>query len=313
MQHTERPQGDVKRILWGILALNLAVALAKVLYGWASRSAAMVADGFHSLSDGTSNVIGLVGITLAQKPIDRTHPYGHKKFETFTTIGIAALLLFVAFEVVTGVVDRIRHPVAPSVTAWSFAVMLATMAVNAGVYLYESRAGRRLGSDFLVADSLHTRSDILVSLSVLAGLAGVRLGLPWLDWAVALVIAGLIAWSAWEIIRDGANVLCDAAVFDPAFIDPVVRSIPGVREVHQIRSRGRHDSAYVDLHVLVDPHLPVVKAHDLAHRIEEALKGRLPAVVDVLVHVEPDLPGMELPEEPRIEPVTAPAHEHADR
>lgn len=292
----------VRRILAGVLFLNLAVAAAKALYGWATRSAAMVADGFHSLSDGTSNVIGLIAIGLAHKPVDRTHPYGHRKFETFATIGIAVLLLVTAFELVRDVARRIQDPVRPSVTGWSFAVMLGTMAVNAAVYLYERRAAQRWGSDFLAADALHTRGDILASLAVVLSLLGVRAGLPWLDWAVALAIAVLIARSAWDIIRDSVDVLCDAAVFDPALIEPIARGVPGVHQVHQIRSRGRRDAAYIDLHVLVDPHLPVARAHDLAHQIEQAIKERVPGVVDVLVHVEPDLPGMEHPEEPRIEP-----------
>ncbi|MDF2630545.1 MAG: cation diffusion facilitator family transporter, partial [Symbiobacteriaceae bacterium] len=157
----------VRHILLVILGLNLAVALAKVAYGWLSGSLSMTADGFHSLSDGASNLIGLVGVWIASIPADENHPYGHKKFETFTTVGIAALLLFVGFEVVLGAVQRIGGGAAastPQISAASFVVMLITLAVNIGVYTYEFRVGKKLGSDFLVSDALHTRSDILVSL-----------------------------------------------------------------------------------------------------------------------------------------------------
>lgn len=277
----------VRRILWAILFLNLAVALAKVVYGYLTRSAAMTADGFHSLGDTGSNVVGLVGVWIASRPRDANHPYGHKKFETYTTVGIAALLLFVCYQLLAGVVARIRHPVAPEVTGLSFLVMAVTLAINIGVYLYEVRQGRRLGSDFLVADAYHTRSDILISISVVGGLVGMRLGLAWLDWVLALIIAGLIGYSAWEIIRNSAQVLCDAAILDPRVVMSLVEDVPGVEDCHMVRSRGRADAVYVDLHVHVDPQMTVAQAHRLAHQVEDRLKGHLPEVIDVLVHVEP--------------------------
>lgn len=278
----------VQRILWVILLFNIAVALAKVIYGYLSGSLSMTADGFHSFSDSGSNVIGLIGVWIASHPPDAEHPYGHKKFETYTTLGIAALLLFVAYEVVGGAIGRMRgagEP--PTVTTTSFVVMLITLLINISVYLYENRLGRKLQSDFLISDSYHTRSDILVSLAVVAGLVGVKLGLPWLDWVLSLVIAVLIALSAWEIVRNSAQVLCDAAVLDPRVVVPLVMDIPGVEDVHMVRSRGRSDAVYVDLHLWVDPVMSVGEAHVLAHRAECKLKGKLPGVVDVLVHVEP--------------------------
>ncbi|HYF81225.1 MAG TPA: cation diffusion facilitator family transporter [Symbiobacteriaceae bacterium] len=278
----------VRHILLVVLGLNIAVALAKVVYGWLSGSLSMTADGFHSLSDGASNLIGLVGVWIASIPADENHPYGHKKFETFTTVGIAALLLFVGFEVVLGAVNRMGGaPTTPNISTASFVVMLITLAVNIGVYTYEHRAGKKLGSDFLVSDALHTRSDILVSLAVIGGLVGVKLGLPWLDWVLSLVIAVLIFFSAWEIIKNSAQVLCDAAVLDPAVVVPVVQDIPGVEDCHMVRSRGRSDEVYVDLHLTVDPAMTVGQAHMLAHIAECRLKGKIPGVVDVLVHVEP--------------------------
>lgn len=277
----------VRHILLVILVLNLAVAAAKVVYGWLSGALSMTADGFHSMSDGASNLLGLVGVWIASVPADKNHPYGHKKFETYTTVGIAALLLFVGYEVIQGAVSRIGNPQVPDISIASFVVMLITLAVNIGVYTYEYRLGRQLGSDFLVSDAYHTRSDILVSLAVLGGLVGIKLGLPWLDWVLSLVIAALIGLSAWEIIRNSAQVLCDAAVLDPAVVVPVVQDIPGVEDCHMVRSRGRSDAVYVDLHLTVDPAMTVGQAHLLAHLAECRLKGKIPGVVDVLVHVEP--------------------------
>ncbi len=277
----------VRMVLWIILFFNLAVALAKVVYGYIANSLSMTADGYHSMSDGLSNLIGLIGVWIASHPPDRSHPYGHKKFETYTTVGIAALLLFVCFEVLSGVWARVRNPITPDVSVVSFTVMLITLAVNVFVYTYEAWQGRKLGSDFLVADAYHTRSDILVSLSVIAGLVGVRLGWLWLDWVLGIVIAGFIAYSAWEIVHDSAQVLCDAAVLEPGLIIPLVNEVDGVDNCHMVRSRGRADSVYVDLHVHVDPSMTVASAHRLSHQVEERLKSSLSGVVDVLVHVEP--------------------------
>jgi cation diffusion facilitator family transporter len=278
---------QVRRLLWIILVFNVGVAIAKVVYGLIAHSLSMTADGFHSFSDSGSNIIGLIGVWIASHPPDEGHPYGHKKFETYTTLGIAALLLFVAYEVASGAIGRIRNPMTPTITTMSFVVMIVTLAINVGVYLYEYQAGKRLGSDFLVSDAVHTRSDILVSLSVIGGLIGVKLGLPWLDWLLGLVIAVLIAYSAWEIIQHSAQVLCDAAVLDPSVVVPLVEGIEGVEDCHMIRSRGRSDAVYVDLHLTVDPAMSVGEAHRLADEVESRLKGKIAGVVDVLVHVEP--------------------------
>lgn len=277
----------VQRILWVILALNLGVALAKVAFGYIAQSLSMTADGYHSMSDGLSNLIGLIGVWIASRPADKEHPYGHKKFETFTTVGIAALLLFVCFEVLSGIWGRIQNPVVPEASFSSFAVMIITLVINIAVYSYEVWQGRKLGSDFLVSDAYHTRSDILVSLSVIGSLVGVRLGLPWVDAVLGVVIAVLIAASAWEIIRNSSQVLCDAAVLPAEQVVPLVVDVPGVEDCHMVRSRGRADAVYIDLHVHVRPEMTVSEAHELAHEVEGRLKGKLTGVVDVLVHVEP--------------------------
>jgi len=278
---------QVRRVLWAILVLNAAVAAAKLVYGYATGSLSMTADGFHSISDSASNIIGLLGVWIASHPADANHPYGHKKFETYTTVGIAALLLFVAFEVLSGALGRIRSPQVPDINTASFVVMLVTLAVNVAVYTYEVRVGRKLNSDFLVSDAYHTRSDILVSLAVVGSLIGVKFGLLWLDWVLSVAIAVLIAFSAWEIVRNSAQVLCDAAVLDPQAVIPLVSDIPGINDCHMVRSRGRADAVYVDLHVTVSPAMTVREAHHLADKVEARLKGRLPGVVDVVVHVEP--------------------------
>lgn len=278
---------QIKWVLWLVLALNWGVALAKVFYGMAIKSASMTADGYHSFADGASNIIGLVGVSLAARPADDDHPYGHKKYETFTAIGIAMLLVIVVLNILQSAWSRLLHPVVPEVQWESFVVMLLTLSINIGVMTYERRRGKQLGSDILITDSMHTTSDIYVSISVLATLVFVKLGLPWLDVVAALVIAVLIGRSAYEIIRQTSDVLCDTARLDVAEIARVVMRVDGVLMTHRIRTRGREDDLHVDLHVLVDPKMSVDESHALAHHIDEVLRAQFAGVSHVIAHVEP--------------------------
>ncbi len=279
---------NIKRILLIVLALNWGVALAKIFYGTAANFTSMVADGFHSLADGASNVIGLIGITLARRPPDKDHPYGHKKYETLFALAIAGMLFFVCFNLFSEGIKRLHGHAAHQIDAVTMIVMLVTMCVNIFVMTYENRSGKRLNSDILVSDSLHTRSDIFTSASVIIAMIVIRLGYPILDPIVTIMIAFFIAYAAFSIARDSSKVLCDEIVIeDDSKIKGVVMAVKGVRACHKIRTRGRVDDIHVDLHVQVSPDMHVDKAHDISYRIEGAIKGCISGVTDVVVHIEP--------------------------
>jgi cation diffusion facilitator family transporter len=277
----------IRRILVYILILNWGVAAAKLIYGWLTRSASMTADGFHSFSDGSSNIMGLLGIWVASRPIDESHPYGHKKYETLTSVGISGFLFLVCFNVLREGVLRFLHPVVPEVNVKSFLVMGVTLAVNIGVMVYELRRGRALKSDILISDALHTRADILTSSSVIITLIGIKWGYPILDPISSLIIAVFIGYAAVGILRESSRVLSDGVAIQIEEIERVVRSIKGVKECHQIRSRGRADDIHIDLHVLVDPEMHVHRAHHLSYAIENKIKRDFRGVTDVVVHMEP--------------------------
>jgi cation diffusion facilitator family transporter len=286
MDSEERFQ-KIRRILICILILNWGVAVAKLFYGWLTRSASMTADGFHSFSDGASNLIGLFGIWAASRPVDKSHPYGHKKFETLTSVIISGLLFLVCFNVVREGMLRFIHPVIPEVNVGSFLVMVVTLAINIGVAIYESRKGKALKSDILISDAQHTRADILTSSSVILTLVGIKLGYPILDPIASLIIAFFIGYAAINILRESSRVLSDGVAVGKEEIEKVVLSIKGVRECHKIRSRGRPDDIHIDLHVLVDPEMDVHKAHHLSYAIENKIKRDFGGVTDVVVHMEP--------------------------
>jgi cation diffusion facilitator family transporter len=278
----------IRLVLITVLALNWLVAAAKIFIGILTRCQSMTADGLHSLSDGASNIIGLVGIALSSRPVDEDHPYGHKKYETFFSLGIAVLLIMVSFSLIRESAMRFLHPVTPDVNFMSFAVMAATMAINMVVMNYEFARGKRLGSDILVADSMHTRADILTSFSVIIALIGIRAGFPVVDPIATLVISLFIAYAAFEIIKDASAILCDtAAIIDIKKISGIVMKVEGVKACHKIRTRGRPDDICIDMHVQVASAMHMKEAHKICYSIEDALKKNIPEVTDVLVHIEP--------------------------
>ncbi len=278
----------ITRILILVLFLNWAVALAKILYGLFTSCVSMTADGFHSLSDGASNIIGIIGIHFACQPKDRDHPYGHKKYETFFSLGIALFLFLLAFNLVKEGVERIFNPVVPRIDSKSFIIMLITMAVNLWVMHYERKKGETLHSDILVSDAMHTKADIFTSLSVIITLIVIKLGYPLFDPIATILISLFIAHAAYGIIKYGSAILCDTApIVDVEKIVNVVLGVKGVKTCHKIRTRGRPDDIQVDLHVQVNADMHIDDAHKISYAIESAIKKGIPEITDVVVHMEP--------------------------
>jgi cation diffusion facilitator family transporter len=277
----------VRKVLLFTLLLNICVATAKIIYGYAIDSISMFSDGFHSFFDGASNVIGLIGIWIASQPPDADHPYGHRKFESLSTIAIAVLIFAAGIEILRQSYLRLNTPHEIDVTIMSFVVMALTVAVNVWVMTYESRKGRELKSDFLIADAMHTKSDIYISLSVIISLIAAKAGYPIVDLIAAFIIAIFIAKMGIVILKSAANVLTDAICINPDDIRKSVMKIKGVKDCHRIRTRGNEDFVNVDLHLHVDPDTKILDAHNVAHIVEDAIKKEFRSVVDVVIHVEP--------------------------
>lgn len=278
---------DIRRVLWAILALNVGVALAKLFWGLASGSAAMQADGFHSLFDGASNIVGLVGMGLASRPADRDHPYGHGKYETYASAAIGGMLVFAAYRVGSSAIAQLSGDSVAQVSATSFVIMVGTLAVNIFITTWERRVGRRLNSEILIADASHTGSDILVSVGVIVSLVLVRLGFAKADPIVALLVAGAIVYTAWGVFKQAGTTLSDTARIPPEQVCEVVKSAPGVLGCHHVRTRGSEAEVYVDLHVQVDETRTVADGHRIAEEVERLIVERFPTVVDAIVHLEP--------------------------
>ena len=277
----------VRRILIIIFIFNIATALAKGAYGLLTSSLSMSADGLHSLFDSTSNIIGLVGIFLAARPPNKDYPYGHAKFETFASLGIAVLLFASSIQLVLAAVNRLQSQSAPQITELSFAIMGVTLLINIGVSAYEYILGKRLKSSILVADSIHTRSDVFASIGVILGLVAVKMGYPMADPVIALLICCLIILTGLEIVRDTSNILLDKALVEESVIVDLAKSVEGVCTCHRVRTRGMAGEIFVDLHIGVDPSLSIDAAHKVSEDVESMIKSRVPGVRDVVVHLEP--------------------------
>ena len=280
----------ISRVLFRVLLLNLAVAGAKLVFGYATGAVSIISDGFHSLADTASNIFGLIGTRASLKPPDEDHPYGHRKYETLAAAGIFVFLLLAVVEVVRAAVTRFAGGTAPEVSTASFAVMIITLAINLIVVRYESGQGRRLNSELLLADAMHTRSDVLTSCGVLASLTAVKLGYPMLDPIAGLLIAAFIARTGLLIARDASQVLSDRVVLNEEEIREVVMGIPETVGCHRIRSRGTADHIFLDLHVWFPGATSLHEAHRLSHVVKDRLLERFPQVKDAIIHIEPPPP-----------------------
>lgn len=278
----------INRVLWLVLFANLTVAALKIIIGNFINSASILADGYHSLTDGSSNIIGLIGVKLASKPVDKCHPYGHRKFETLAGMFIAAMLFIIGLNIVFEGVSRIIHPVFPHVSLESIIILIATILINIIISTYEYKMGKKLKSTILISDSMHTRSDLFISLGVLATIISIKLGLPpILDLITSFLVGAFIFHAAYEVFKYNRDILVDRAVVDDETIRDICLSFNEVKNIYRIRSRGNEENIHIDMHIEMEPTLSVKESHELIHNIEEEMKKSLNKNVQLFAHIEP--------------------------
>jgi cation diffusion facilitator family transporter len=271
--------------------LNVAVAAAKIAFGYTTGAISILSDGFHSLTDAASNVVGLIGVHAARQPPDEDHPYGHRKYETVAAAAVTIFLVLVVVEVLRNAFNHLTgRSQPPDISISSFAVMIVTVVINIGVVTYESREAERLSSEILLADATQTRSDVWSSLTVIAALVGARAGLAILDPLAALVVAGFIGYAGYQVARSTTGILSDRIVISDGDLERVVMSVPGVLGCHQIRTRGAADHVFLDLHVWLPPDMRLTEAHALSHVVKDRLMARYPQIADAVIHIEPPPP-----------------------
>lgn len=278
----------IQRTLGLILVLNLVVVAVKVVVGVRTGSLSVIGASVESALDAMNNVIAMILVALAARGPDEDHPYGHAKFETLGALGIVGFLSISCFELVRSAMMQLwRREVAHAPTSGELALLASTALVNLVVVWYERRRGRELASPLLLADAAHTASDTFVTVLAFASLALTRAGYGAVDPWLAILVALIIAWSGYRILRATVPILVDQRAVDAAEIRRVVSAVPGIAGVPQVRSRisasGVH---FAEVTITCDGALPVSRAHELADAAERAIRDAL-GEADVTVHIEP--------------------------
>jgi len=305
--HTMHNNRAVRRVLLITLLLNLLVAAGKIVVGLLTGALAVLADGFHSLSDAAGNVAALVANTIAAQPPDEDHPYGHRRFETVGALAVGVLLALTAWEVGQGAVSRLLGGGgAAQPGLLTIIVLLVTLAINAAVSTYQRRMGEKLGSELLLADAANTRADLYVTASVLGSAALVWAGFGWADTLVALVVAGLVMRAALRVMWGAGGVLVDTAPFSPNVLHGTVAAVPHVVEVSRVRARGTTAAAHIDIDVTVPPHMTCAQtasvAADIRSRITHHVRGDGGDISEIEVHFAPARGGATPGRPPMTEP-----------
>ncbi|MEC9296252.1 MAG: cation diffusion facilitator family transporter [SAR324 cluster bacterium] len=268
------------------LAANLILALAKGFIGIIANSSALIADAGHSVSDLLSDGITLWAVRMSSIPKDKNHPYGHGKFETVGSFIIAILLLFTGIGVAGHVFNRMDAPVVPGTIAlWMAGIAII---VKEALFHVTRMVGRRTGSRVLMANAWHHRSDAISSVAALLGIAGAQLGIPLMDPIAGMLVAGLIIKTGIDIGYESIRELTDETVEEDVIseLGKIMSGIEGVDHYHEMRARRMGPHLLVDLHIQVDSMMSISAAHQVAERVRLEILEKLPAVNEVLVHVD---------------------------
>jgi cation diffusion facilitator family transporter len=263
-----------------------------------AHSQALIADGIHSLSDLATDLIVLYAAKHAHKEADEIHPYGYGRIETLATVGLGISLITIACGIAYDAVLRLNDPdtlLQPGLLALAAATV--SVIVKEWIYHYTIRVARRLGSDMLMANAWHSRSDAITSIVVVIGITGAMFEYPYLDAVAAIAVSVMIVKIGVDLVRASSKELIDTAL-EPQEIDDIrkhISSVSGVRAMHMLRSRKSAGDAFIDVHVQVDPELSVSNGHQIAETVRQHLMDKVDKVTDVTVHIDPENDESETP------------------
>ena len=279
-----------RKSTWVSIFINLMLTLLQVTAGYFGRSQSLMADGLHSLSDLLADVLVLFANRHGNQQADEKHPYGHARIETAATmiLGVALAALGVGLLISAGI--RLQHPEnVQAVHPLTFWVALVALAAKEGMFRYMLAVAKRVRSQMLVANAWHARSDAASSLVVLIGIGGNLLGYTFLDLVAAGVVGMIIAHMGGKFALEALSELIDTSLDEEevAAIRESLLSTPGVRGLHELRTRKMADNALVDAHIVVDPKISVSEGHYIAEAARQAVLKQH-HVMDVMVHIDPE-------------------------
>jgi cation diffusion facilitator family transporter len=281
--------------LWGG-AVNVLLLAFKFVAGIMGHSAAMVADAVHSLSDFVTDIIVLAFVHISGKPKDKSHDYGHGKYETLALTIIGFMLFAVAVGIVYGGVMKIvawsRGELLPAPGMLALLAALLSIVMKEAVFHYTLTKSKELDSQALEANAWHHRSDALSSIGTAIGIGGaILLGQRWtvLDPLASVIVGLFIVKVSFGLLRSGFGDLMEQSLPDEVEQEMLrlAGSVQGVEEPHDLRTRRIGNHYAIELHILMDGNLPLLKAHDKASEVEELLRKHYGEETHVVVHVEP--------------------------
>ncbi|NJE30185.1 cation transporter [Thermococcus sp. 18S1] len=278
---------EVYRPIWVSIIGNVLLSLLKLVVGFMYSSIALISDGVHSLSDVITSVIGYAGIRISSKPPDKSHPFGHSRFEPLVAFLIGEALIIVAYEIGRDAVYRIIEGGTIEVNSIMLGVTVLSILSKEAMFRYSVHVGRKLNSQILVADAYHHRSDALSSVAVLIGLGAQELGFMYGDSIAGLVVAVFLLKVSLDIILENVRYLTGQA---PPFevceeIKERAMAVPNVLGVHDLRAHYVGSKLHVELHIEVPPELSLKEAHDVSEEVKRVIES-LPEVEVAFVHVD---------------------------
>lgn len=271
---------------------NVLLSAFKLFAGIFANSGAMLSDAVHSISDVISTVVVMVGIKVAGKSADKEHPYGHERLECVAAILLAMLLAVTGFGIgIAGIqvllAGNYENLKTPGILALIAAVV--SIVVKEAMYWYTRWAAKKIGSDAMMADAWHHRSDALSSVGSFIGILGARIALPVLDPIASIVICIFIVKAAIDIFRDAVGKMTDHACDDETAdqFRTVIEQQDGVMGIDQMKTRLFGDRIYLDVEIKADNHLSLEEAHGIAHQVHDTIESEFEKVKHCMVHVNP--------------------------
>lgn len=269
--------------------LNALLVVLQIVVGTLAHSRALVADGFHTLSDLITDLLVLWAARAAHQAPDTAHPYGHQRIETAATVALGGMLCLVAIGIAANTGLRLWSGVAVPAPGFA-AIAVAVMCVLAkeGLYRYAAGVAGRVGSELLRGAAWHSRSDAFSSLVVILGIGGAMLGWRWMDGVAAVIVAGMIAWTGADMIVRAIKELIDTGL-DAEELEAItgtILAVEGVRDAHGLRTRRMGGDVYLEAHLMVAPHLSISEGHRIGEAVRARLKAEFPRIADFTVHMD---------------------------
>ena len=269
---------------------NALLGVIKIITGGVFHSHGLVADGVHSIADLLTDIMVLIGSKYGSQDADDSHPYGHQRIETATTLMLSLILILAGFGIAWDAFDEIIHRTHDIPNTLALPITIMSILANEALFHYTHHIGKKIKSALIIANAWHRRSDAASSLVVLAGIIGSLLGYAGFDAVAAIIVSVLIMKMGWNYGWSSVKELVDTAI-DPEMlqrIQTIIRDIDGVIKIHQLRSRSMGGDIFLDLHIQVSPWITVSEGHFIAQHVHQALRHGIPSIKDVTVHVDPE-------------------------